>query len=136
MSSVEKTVCRWLKVYDRRSGRNVTVGVMVGVPIDGENGEMLFNADYSVCNEQFDDFDRSAAWKIAYGRAKKARKKRAEQRIVNRSSTTWYAKQMRVKEEFDKFCQRCQTYFKDRKPTARAKAVLERIEAAKAEVCG
>ena len=136
MSISEKTVCKWLKVYDRRSKRSFTVGVMVGVPIEGENGEPLFNADYSVCNENYDDFDRNIAWNIAYGRAMKAREKRAKQRILNRSSTTWYANQMRVKEEFDKFCQRCQIYFKDRQPAAKAKEVLDRIEAARAEVCG
>ena len=124
MSDAEKTVCKWLKVEDPREGKNVTIGVMVGVQIEGPNGEPMFNADYSVCNEEYDDFDRDLAWKIAYGRAKACRQGRAEKPIVYRRYGTWYGSQMRLSEEFPKFCERCQTYFKDREPAGKAKAVL------------
>ena len=127
MENQEKLVCKWLKVQEPREGRICTVGVMVGVPVDGSNGEKLFNADYSVCNEEYDDFDRELAWRIAYGRAKACRPSRAAKPIVYRRHGTWYGSQMRLSEEFPKFCERCQTYFKDREPTAKAKIVLDSI---------
>ena len=127
MENQEKLVCKWLKVQEPREGRMCTVGVMVGVPVDGPNGEKLFNADYSVCNEEYDEFDRELAWRIAYGRAKACRAARAAKTIVYRRHGTWYGSQMRLSEEFPKFCERCQTYFKDREPTAKAKTVLDNI---------
>ena len=125
MSDAEKTICKWLKVSDPRTGKVCTVGVMIGVPVDGAGGEPMFNADYSICNEEYDDFDRKLAWRIAYGRAKACRPARAVKPIVNRRHDTWYGSQMRLSEEFPKFCERCQTYFGDRVPAGKAKAVLE-----------
>ena len=125
MEIQEKIVCKWLKVQEPREGRICTVGVMVGVPIDGPNGEKLFNADYSVCNEEYDEFDRDLAWRIAYGRAKACRPARAKKRVVKRVHSTWYGKQMRLSEEFADFCLRCRTYFKDREPAGKAEAVLD-----------
>ena len=125
MSDAEKTICKWLKVSDPRTGKVCTIGVMIGVPVDGAGGEPMFNADYSICNEEYDDFDRKLAWRIAYGRAKACRPARAVKPIVNRRHDTWYGSQMRLSEEFPKFCERCQTYFGDRVPAGKAKAVLE-----------
>ena len=125
MENQEKIVCKWLKVQEPREGRMCTVGVMIGVPVDGPNGEKLFNADYSVCNEEYDEFDRDLAWRIAYGRAKACRPARAKKRVMKRVHSTWYGRQLQVSEEFASFCLRCQTYFKDRQPTAKAKEILD-----------
>ena len=127
-STEEKTVCKWLKAYDSRSGRNVTVGVMVGVPIDLPSGEKAFNADYAVCNEAFDDFSRELGWNIAYGRAKAARPNRAKASVVDRGKSVWYSNQLNVRSEFEEFCGRCLAYFKDRQPAAKAREILEQMQ--------
>ena len=111
----------WIKVYDYRTRRNITVGVMVGCRIDGENGEKLFNADYSIINSEYDIFDPDTAVKIAYGRARKARPRRAKKNVVDRECG-WNGSGVSLVEVFTDFIERCQKYYKDCRPTAKASA--------------
>lgn len=112
---------QWIRAYDSRTDRNYIVGVMVGCCLDGENGEKLFNADYALCNGEYDAFDPDMAIKIAYGRARSARPNRAKQNVVRRDCG-WKGSGVDIREEFSKFIERCQTYYKDCRPTGKANA--------------
>ncbi len=112
---------QWIKAYDVRTDRMYTVGVMVGCRLEGENGEKLFNADYAICHSEYDMFDPEMAVKIAYGRARAARPNRAKRNVVRRDCG-WEGSKVDIREEFSKFIERCQTYYKDCRPTAKASA--------------
>ncbi len=109
----------WIKVYDYRTGRNFTVGVMVGCRVDGDNGEKLFNADYAIAHSEYDEFDPETAIKIAYGRARKARSRRAKKNVIDRECG-WPGSGVSLVERFTDFIERCQRYYKDCRPTAKA----------------
>lgn len=115
---------QWIKTYDPREDKMIKVGIMVGVPIDGDNDEKLFNADYAICNRELDKFDEEKGKTIAYNRAIWARPNRAAQKVVGEAVGRKYP-QLILEEEFSDFCYRCKRYFKNRKPTAKAKKVLE-----------
>lgn len=111
----------WIKVFNYRTNRISTVGVMVGCRIEGKNGEKLFNADYAIVHPEYDDFDPKLAVKIAYGRAKSARSRRASKNVIDRECG-WDGSGVSLVERFTDFIERCQRYYKDCRPTAKAAA--------------
>lgn len=113
----------WIKEYNSHTGRMVKVGIMVGVPIDGLDGERQWNADYAICNFDLDVFDEERGKSIAYNRAVWARPKRANQPVSGQSIHVGYH-EVDLAYRFTKFCKRCRRYFKDREPIAKAKKVL------------
>jgi len=119
-----RPIKQWIKAYDAETDRNEIIGVFVGCQINGSGGEPLFNADYSICNSRYDDFDRMKAIKIAYGRAYSARDRRAKQN-VRQPEYAWWTGSVNLPEQYAEFCKRCEMYYQDRKPGAKAKNYME-----------
>lgn len=109
----------WIKAYDPHTNRVYTIGVLVGCMVESKEDEKLFNADYSVVNSDYDDFDPELAIKIAYGRARKARPRRARKNVVRRDAS-WFKSGINMQEKYLNFIERCQKYYKDCRPTAKA----------------
>ena len=114
-----RPIKEWIRAYDERTGRIYTVGVLVGCMVDSPNGEKLFNADYSLAQTEYDEFDPELAIKIAYGRARQARPRRAEKKVVRRDCG-WKGSGVDICEKYFDFIERCQKYYKDCRPTAKA----------------
>jgi hypothetical protein len=109
----------WIRAYDPRTDRTYTIGVLVGCIIESENGEKLFNADYAIANTDYDEFDPDLAIKIAYGRARKARPRRAGKNVIRRD-IGWFKSGVNIQEKYFDFIERCQKYYKDARPSAKA----------------
>ena len=120
-------IFEWISLYNHATNRMEKVGVMVGVQIDGPNGEKLFNADYAICNKNLDTFNPEKGLQIAYGRAIKARPKRASRRVVGENVHVGYT-DLILDDVFGSFCLRCRKYYKDRLPTAKAQKMLELVD--------
>ena len=121
-TSSVRPIWEWIKMYNPATRRMEKIGIMVGVPIEGENGESLYNADYSICNDKLDIFNPKLGKKIALGRALKAREKRSKQRVMGGISFFY----RNLEGIFGDFCERCRHYFKDRKPAPRIVNFLAR----------
>lgn len=118
MENDTNTIWEWIKMYNPADKRMQKVGIMVGVQIEGENGEKLYNADYAICNNELDEFNPYLGKKIALGRALKAREKRSKQRVDGSNVRLQYSV-LDLENVFAEFCERCRHYFRDRQPSAR-----------------
>lgn len=118
METEVKSIWEWIKMYNPAERRMQKVGIMVGVPIESENGEKLYNADYAICTGEFDEFNPELGKKIALGRALKARERRAKQRVFGNKVHLHY-NHLDLESVFSDFCERCRHYFKDRLPAPR-----------------
>lgn len=123
MHEPQSVISKWIKLYNYEKRKVEKVGIMIGVAIDGANGEKWFNADYSICDMENDIFNEEIAKEIAYNRAILARSKRASQRIAAEVEFMNY-QTFFLKDEFIDFCHRCRRYFKNRQPIAKAEQHL------------
>ena len=124
MHEPQFVISKWIKLYNYQKNKIEKVGIMVGVAINGIDGEKWFNADYSICDVENDVFNEELAKEIAFNRAVLAREKRAAQRVANVVQSVGYQTCFLRKEYID-FCNRCERYFKNRLPIGKAEKYLK-----------